>query len=47
MGIWIRTQNRKSLVEVVGIGLEERDFENTIIIVGLNKSLRKEYLRRI
>ena len=43
MGIWIRTQERIVLVEVVGVGIEE-DYRNTEI-VGLNKSLKREHLR--
>lgn len=43
MGIWIRTQDRIVLVEVVGVGIEE-DYQNTEI-VGLNKSLKREHLR--
>lgn len=43
MGIWIRTQDRIVLVEVVGVGVEE-DYRNTEI-VGLNKALKREHLR--
>lgn len=43
MGIWIRTQERIVLVEVVGLGIEE-DYRHTEI-VGLNKSLKREHLR--
>lgn len=43
MGIWIRTQTRNSLVEIVGVGIEE-NYQNTEIL-GLNKSLKKEHLR--
>ena len=49
MGIWIRTQDRKRLIEIVGVGVKETKsaYFDTIEIVGLNKSLNKERLRTL